>query len=96
MKNSYLRCPKCYKSNIGLLSTDNNMKVKHKTSLNLNPLHPLTITNTKTTKKEKLSAKKVGLAWVTCGASIAFTGGLKNKAHNEYFCQDCGYRWIGE
>lgn len=92
---AYLKCPKCNRSDIGLLSTDNNMKVKHKTSLNLNPLHPLTIVNTKTVKKEKTSLAKVGLGMATGGMSLLVTG-TKKKGHNEYFCKDCGYRWVGK
>ncbi len=90
-----LKCPKCKGSHIQLISTDNNMKVKSKTTINLNPLHPLTFANTTTVKKEKTSAGKVALGIMTGGLSTMFTG-TKHKNHNEYFCQDCGHRWIGK
>ena len=89
---SYLKCPKCNRSDIGLLSTDNNMKVKHVTSLTLNPIKPF---KTKTIKKEKTSLAKVGLGLATGGMSLLVTG-TKEKRHNEYFCRDCGHRWIGK
>ncbi len=90
-----LKCPKCKGHNIDLWSNTANMKVKQKTSLNLNPLHPLTIVNTKEVKKEKKSAAKIGLAMMTGGTSLLVTG-THNKKHNEYYCKDCGHRWIGK
>ena len=89
-----LSCPKCKGHNIDLWSNEANMKVKQKTSLNINPLHPLTIFNTKEVKKEKRSAAKVGLAIMTGGTSALITG-TRSKKHNEYYCRDCGHRWIG-
>lgn len=64
-------CPKCKSHNIDLWDPNANTKEFHRTGLNLNPLHPLTFTKTKTVKKQK-------------------------KKHNEYFCRDCGHRWIGK
>lgn len=90
-----LSCPKCNGHNIDLWDDSKNMKVKQKTSLNLNPLHPFTLVNTKEVKKEKTSAAKVGLGIMTGGASLLFTG-TKNKKHNEYYCRDCGNRWVGK
>ncbi len=90
-----LKCPKCKGTHIQLLANDLNMKTETKTSLNLNPLKPLTIFNHKTEKKEKTSAAKVGLAVMTGGASLMVTG-TKKKAHNEYLCTECGNRWIGK
>lgn len=89
-----LKCPKCKGTHIQLLANDVNMVSDTKTSLNLNPLKPLTVFNHKTVKKEKTSKAKIGLALMTGGASLLVTG-TKNKAHNEYFCTDCGHRWVG-
>lgn len=90
-----LKYPKCKGTHIQLFSNDMNMTTKTKISLNLNPLKPLTLFNHKTEKKEKTSAAKVGLAIMTGGASLLVTG-TKNKAHNEYYCADCGNRWVGK
>lgn len=90
-----LSCPKCKSHNIDLWSDEANMKIKHQTSLNLNPLHPLTVFDTKEVKKEKTSAGKISLGLLTGGASLLVTG-TKKKAHNEYYCRDCGHRWIGK
>lgn len=89
-----LTCPKCRGHNIDLWSNTANMKIKQKTSLDLNPLHPFTLVNTKEVKKEKRSAAKVGLAIMTGGTSALITG-TKKKKHNEYYCRDCGNRWVG-
>lgn len=90
-----LKCPKCKSHNIDLWSDEENLKISQRTALNLNPLHPLTVFNTKEVKKEKISASKLGLGFVTGGASLFFTG-TKKKAHNEYYCRDCGHRWIAK
>lgn len=90
-----LKCPKCKSHNIDLWSNEANMKEFQRTGLNLNPLHPLTLFKTKTIKKEKTSAAKVGLAMVTGGTSALLVG-TKSKKHNEYYCRDCGKRWIGK
>lgn len=92
---SKLKCPKCKRTHIQLLSNDIDMKTTTKTSLNLNPLKPFTVFNHKTEKKEKTSATKVGLALMTGGTSLLMTG-TKKKAHNEYFCTDCANRWVGK
>lgn len=88
-------CPKCRGTNIQLWGTSANMTEFQRTGLNLNPLHPLTPFKTKTIRKEKKSGAKLALGLVTGGASLLVTG-TKNKKHNEYFCQDCGKRWIGK
>lgn len=93
--NSGLKCPKCKSHNVDLWSNDANYKIKQKTSVNINPLHPLTVFNTKEEKKEKTSAAKIGLGIATAGTSLLFTG-TKKKAHNEYYCRDCRNRWIGK
>ena len=90
-----LKCPKCKGHDIDLWSNVANYKIHQKTSVNLNPLHPLTVFNTKEVKKEKKSAAKIGLGIMTGGTSLLFTG-TKNKAHNEYYCRDCGHRWTGK
>lgn len=92
---SGLKCPKCKSHNIDLWSDSVNMKEFERTSLNLNPLHPLTPFKTKTVKKEKKSAAKIGLGVMTGGASLLVTGTTKKK-HNEYYCRDCGNRWVGK
>lgn len=92
---SGLKCPKCKSHNVDLWSNEANYHIKQKTSVNLNPLHPLTVFNTKEEKKEKKSAAKIGLGIATAGTSLIFTG-TKKKAHNEYYCRDCGNRWIGK
>ena len=90
-----LHCPKCKGHNIDLWSNSANKKEFQRTGINLNPLHPLTLFKTKTVKKEKTSAAKVGLGIMTGGASLLVTG-TKKKAHNEYYCRDCGHRWVGK
>lgn len=90
-----LQCPKCGGHTIDLWSDSANMKEFQRTGLNLNPLHPLTPFKTKTIKKEKKSAAKIGLGIMTGGLSLLATG-VNKKAHNEYFCHDCGYRWISK
>ena len=90
-----LQCPGCKGSHIQLLSNNENMKQFQRTGLNLNPLHPLTLFKTKTIKKEKTSAAKIGLGFISGGTSLLVTG-TKNKKHNEYFCSDCGNRWVGK
>ena len=90
-----LKCPSCKGSHITLLANDVGLKTEHKTSLDLNPLHPFTVAKTKTVQKEKLSMGKLALGMMTGGASLLVTG-IKQKKHNEYLCQDCGRRWVGK
>lgn len=94
-KRGGLSCPNCGSHNIDLWSNQANMKEFQRTGLNLNPLHPLTPFKTKTVKKEKKSAAKIGLGLMTGGTSLLLTGTNK-KAHNEYYCRDCGKKWIGK
>lgn len=89
-----LKCPKCKGTNIQLWNNSLNMTAKGKTTLNLNPLKPFTLFNHKTEMKEKTSAAKVGLGLMTGGTSLLITG-TKKKAHNEYYCANCGHRWVG-
>lgn len=90
-----LKCPKCKGTHIQLWNTDMNMKTKTKTTLNLNPLKPFTIFNHEKVKKEKKSMAKIGMGIMTGGTSLLVTG-TKKKAHNEYYCTDCGNRWVGK
>lgn len=94
-KKGGLACPHCGSHNIDLWSNQANMKEFQRTGLNLNPLHPLTPFKTKTVKKEKKSAAKIGLGLMTGGTSLLLTGTNK-KAHNEYYCRDCGNKWVGK
>lgn len=90
-----LSCPNCKSHNIDLWSNSANMNEFQRTGMNLNPLHPLTPFKTKTVKKEKKSAAKIGLGLMTGGASLLVTG-VNKKSHNEYYCRDCGHRWVGK
>lgn len=98
-----LYCPRCKSSNIQLIGEQVNVKsTKSKTTSktritpNLNPLHPLTIANTKTkykttTKvKKKKSGAKIAAAVMTGGTSMVVTGGLKSNKTKRYHCLDCG------
>ena len=89
-----LKCPKCKGHQIILLANDLNYKTKTRTSINLNPLHPLTVFNSKTIRKEKKSLPKMWLNLMTGGISGKIIG--TNKNHNEYLCQTCGKRWVGK
>lgn len=75
-----LKCPKCKGTHIQLWNNDVNMKEKTKTSLNLNLLHPFTVFNHETVKKEKRSAAKIGLGIMTGGVSLLATGTKKEEA----------------
>ena len=90
-----LKCPRCRGTHIQLLDNDVNTVTKHRTSVNLNPLRPFTVFNTKEVKKGKLSPGKLALGAMTGGASLLVTGARTDK-HNEYPCMDCGHRWVGK
>lgn len=90
-----LKCPKCKGTHIQLWNNDVNMVEKTETTINLNPLHPFKVFDHKTVKKEKRSAAKIGLGIMTGGVSLLATG-TKKKKHNEYYCADCGNRWVGK
>lgn len=92
-KQTKFCCPKCYGTDIDLVSSNKNMKTKKTTTLNLNPLKPFTIFNHNEKQTEKKSSAKIGLGIMTGGASLLVTG-TKNKNHCEYFCRNCGHRWI--
>lgn len=90
-----LACPRCNGNNIDLISNDKNKKIVQKTSININPLNPLTVFNTKTVEKKKKSKGKIALGMMTGGASLLATG-VSNDKNSEYFCRECGHKWIGK
>ena len=90
-----LYCPRCKSSNVQLMNDHANIKstkTKTKVTANLNPLHPLTIANVKTTTKvkKKKSGTKVAAALMSGGTSMMVTGGLKSNKSMQYHCLDCG------
>lgn len=91
-----LNCPKCKGTNIQLFRSDANVKSeKTRTSVNLNPFKPFTLFNKKKKTKLKKSRGKKALSRMTGGASRLVVG-TKDKRSNEYFCSDCGNRWLGK
>ncbi|PWG00987.1 hypothetical protein [Levilactobacillus bambusae] len=84
-----LVCPKCKSANVTV--SEINTKTTAKTSLNLNPTHPLTVFNTKEKKKAKKSKAKVALGFATVGTSLLATG--VHKKTTEYRCLSCGHIW---
>lgn len=89
-----LVCPHCKSANIQVLSNTNNVKkVKKTTSLNIDPLHPLTPFKHNEKVVKKHSKLKAAAAISTLGTSTLVTGGTRsNKAH-QYQCRDCGKVW---
>lgn len=85
----HLSCPRCRSNNIQLVSTERNMKSKTSTSININPLRPLTVFNHKEKKKKKVSKGKLAAGILTGGTSLFFTG-IKDNKKNEYHCMNCG------
>lgn len=91
-----LHCPRCKSSNVSMDADDANVKkVKKSTSINLNPLHPLTMVNHHEKVVKKHSAGKIAAGIMTGGASLLVTGTHNNKAHT-YRCLDCGKVWNGK
>lgn len=91
-----LRCPRCKSANILLIADDANVKkVKRSTSINLNPLHPLTMMNHHEKVIKKHSGAKIAAGLMTGGASLLVTGTHSNAAH-QYHCQDCGKVWTAK
>lgn len=86
---SKMKCPKCKSVRICLLD---DAPGGTKTSLNLNPLKPFTIVNTKKKSKKVVSKGKIAGALMTGGASLLVTGARK-KVSEEWFCMECGNRW---
>lgn len=80
-----LSCPECKGHDVAVY--DDNVVMK--TSVNLNPLHPFTLTKTKKVQKKKLSAAKIGLGVATCGTSLLVTG-ARSKVKRQWYCKDCG------
>lgn len=92
--SSKITCPRCKSANVQLLDDQANVKsVKSKSRItpNLNPLHPLTIANSKTKTKvtKKHSKAKTAAAIMTMGTSTIVTGGTRSNKSREYHCQDC-------
>lgn len=91
--HSGLHCPRCKSANIQLISSDANIKkVKHTTSIDVNPLHPLTVFKHNEKVVKKHSAGKIAAGVMTGGASLLVTGTRSNKSH-QYHCNDCGHVW---
>lgn len=92
-KDEGLRCPNCHSANVEILSNSANVKkVKKSTSINLNPLHPLTIVNHHEKEVKKHSAGKLAAGFLTGGVSLVATGSHNEKSH-EYHCFNCGNIW---
>ncbi|MGL5897276.1 MAG: hypothetical protein ACRCZN_09940 [Lactococcus lactis] len=91
-----LKCPKCKSSNIELWSNEANVKkVKRTTSLNVNPLKPLTIFNhkEKIKKKKTVSKGKLLAGALTGGGSLFITGARSTNKNKELHCNNCGHLW---
>lgn len=80
-----LRCPKCFSTNVNVISSDNNIKKEYTITAN---------GTIKEKKKEKISAGKTILGIATMGMSLPLVG-VKDKNRNEYHCLNCGNRWKG-
>lgn len=85
-----LVCPKCKSAMVQMGVIGENYKTK--TKLDLNPLHPFTLTKTETKKKK--SAAKLGLGLMTGGMSLLATGTKKDGT--QYHCMNCGHVWTGK
>lgn len=89
-----LVCPHCKSANVQVLSNTNNVKkVKKTTSLNIDPLHPLTPFKHNEKVVKKHSKLKVAAAVSTFGASTLVTGGTRSNKSHQYQCRDCGKVW---
>ena len=86
-----MKCSKCKGTNIQVLGKGSNASGKSQTSLNLNPLKPFTLVNTKEVKKKSLG--KTALSVATLGMSKPFTGGTAKTEKYDVFCTECGHRW---
>lgn len=84
-----LRCPRCGGTQIQAIDS---APAGTKTSLNLNPFHPFTLTKTKKETK-RVSKAKLGAAILTFGTSTILTGGIKSKVGVQVFCSQCGHTW---
>lgn len=88
--------PNCGSANIQLWNDQENVKkIKRTTSLNMNPLHPLTVFKHNEKVVKKHSKAKLAKGLLTFGASLLLTGTHNNESH-EYHCQDCGNIWTGK
>ena len=93
-----LKCPKCKSANIQLLDSNANVKsVSKSSSINVNPLKPLTVLNHKEkVKKKKSFSKGKAVAAVATGGISAFLPGVGLRTKNyskEYHCNNCGKTW---
>ena len=88
MKNKTITCPNCGGHSIQVID---NAPAGTKTSLDLNPLRPFTLTKTKR-KDKRVSGKKVGAAFLTGGVSLLVTG-VHSKVGIQVLCTQCGYVW---
>ncbi|RJV77463.1 hypothetical protein DW969_07785 [Eubacterium sp. AM47-9] len=89
-RKGVLVCPNCGSTHIQVI---NNSIGGKKTTVDINPLKPLTILKTKDKqKKVKREHHSVGMAIATGGASLFLPKG-KKKASTEWYCQDCGKRF---
>lgn len=87
------RCPKCKSTNIELI--DGDVKdYKKTTSLNVNPLKPLTVFNHNTKEKKKKVRSKGKVAAATYrSAPLLVTGGTKTVVHRKFVCLDHYHVW---
>lgn len=92
-----LVCPHCKSANIQVLSdTANVKKTKCSSSINLNPMHPLTVLNHHEKKVKKHSKLKTAAAVSALGVSAMVTGGTRSNKSHKYQCRDCGKVWTGK
>ncbi|OIM23960.1 hypothetical protein ATX60_03990 [Oenococcus oeni] len=88
-----LVCPHCGSANVQLWNDQANIKkIKQTSSLNVNPLHPLTVFKHNKKIVKKHSKTKIAAGLLTGGTSLLITGTHDNKSH-EYHCQNCGHVW---
>ncbi|MCI1921758.1 MAG: hypothetical protein LKJ22_07500 [Liquorilactobacillus nagelii] len=89
-----LVCPHCKSANIQLLEDNANIKkIKRTSSVNINPLHPLTVFNHHEKKIKKHSVLKTTAAVSTFGVSTMLTGGTRSNGSRKYQCRNCGKVW---
>lgn len=92
-----LVCPHCKSANIQVLSNDANIKkIKRSSSINLNPMHPLTVFNHHEKEVKKHSTLKAAAAISTLGLSAVATGGTHSNKSHKYQCRNCGKTWTSK
>lgn len=87
-KGTVIQCPRCGGHSVQIVD---GTPAGTQTSLNLNPLKPFTISNTKK-KKKRISGAKVAAAILTGGVSAVFTG-FRTKVGTQVMCMSCGAVW---